>query len=90
MQTAAGSRLLGIREQHAAFDASVVFDVADVSPPEPEVCIAAQVLLGQRVPTDCPAFGTNCRPETPLGAPMVSSEGACAAYHRFRPGPGRV
>ena len=51
---------------------------------EPSECIAAQVLQGLAKPIDCPAFGTRCTPQTPLGAPMVSSEGACAAYYRFR------
>ncbi|EDY38533.1 hydrogenase expression/formation protein HypD [Cyanobium sp. PCC 7001] len=50
----------------------------------PSACIAGQILQGRAVPTDCPAFGGRCRPEHPLGAPMVSSEGACAAYHRYR------
>jgi hydrogenase expression/formation protein HypD len=47
-------------------------------------CRGADVMSGRLKPTACPAFGTRCTPETPLGAPMVSSEGACAAYHRFR------
>jgi hydrogenase expression/formation protein HypD len=49
----------------------------------PTVCIAGDVLTGRTKPPQCPAFGTTCRPEHPLGAPMVSSEGACAAYHRY-------
>jgi hydrogenase expression/formation protein HypD len=49
----------------------------------PTVCIAGDVLTGRIKPPQCPAFGTTCRPEHPLGAPMVSSEGACAAYHRY-------
>ncbi|MEX1318055.1 MAG: hydrogenase formation protein HypD [Synechococcaceae cyanobacterium] len=49
------------------------------------VCIAGTILRGQATPPDCPAFGTTCTPDHPLGAPMVSSEGACAAYHRYRP-----
>jgi hydrogenase expression/formation protein HypD len=48
-------------------------------------CISGLILQGRRTPADCPAFGTACTPEHPLGAPMVSSEGACAAYHRYRP-----
>jgi hydrogenase expression/formation protein HypD len=47
---------------------------------ESEICIAGDVLIGRAKPHDCPAFGTLCTPESPLGAPMVSSEGACAAY----------
>jgi hydrogenase expression/formation protein HypD len=48
-------------------------------------CISGLILQGRRTPADCPAFGSACTPEHPLGAPMVSSEGACAAYHRYRP-----
>jgi hydrogenase expression/formation protein HypD len=51
------------------------------------VCIAGAILRGQAIPPDCPAFGSACTPSRPLGAPMVSSEGACAAYHRYRPAP---
>jgi hydrogenase expression/formation protein HypD len=51
------------------------------------VCIAGAILRGQAAPPDCPAFGGACTPQHPLGAPMVSSEGACAAYHRYRPVP---
>jgi hydrogenase expression/formation protein HypD len=47
-------------------------------------CIAGQILLGAKAPSDCPAFGSRCTPEHPMGAPMVSSEGACAAYYRYR------
>jgi hydrogenase expression/formation protein HypD len=54
-------------------------------------CISGRILRGLASPPDCPAFGGACRPEHPLGAPMVSSEGACAAYHRYRPpGPGAL
>ncbi|MGB5136842.1 MAG: hydrogenase formation protein HypD [Prochlorococcaceae cyanobacterium] len=52
---------------------------------EASLCISSAILRGQAVPPDCPAFGTACTPLHPLGAPMVSSEGACAAYHRYRP-----
>jgi hydrogenase expression/formation protein HypD len=55
------------------------------SPRREDSCIAALVLQGRRRPDQCPAFGGACTPEHPLGAPMVSSEGACAAYHRYRP-----
>ncbi len=55
------------------------------APGEEGVCIAGEILQGRRTPADCPAFGGACTPEHPLGAPMVSSEGACAAYHRYRP-----
>ncbi|WP_254938435.1 hydrogenase formation protein HypD [Cyanobium sp. Morenito 9A2] len=53
--------------------------------PEEPVCLSGRVLQGLARPTDCPSFGTHCSPDRPLGAPMVSSEGACAAYHRYRP-----
>lgn len=70
------------------FDAERIFSVADITTRESEVCIAGQVLQGLKKPHECPAFGGECTPERPLGAPMVSSEGACAAYYhfgRFRP-----
>jgi hydrogenase expression/formation protein HypD len=51
---------------------------------ESSECMAGLILRGARKPFDCPAFDTRCTPMTPLGAPMVSSEGACAAYHRYR------
>jgi hydrogenase expression/formation protein HypD len=51
---------------------------------EPAECISALVLQGLKKPVDCPAFAVRCRPEQPLGAPMVSAEGACAAYYQYR------
>jgi hydrogenase expression/formation protein HypD len=75
---------LRLREEFAAYDATRVFDLAHISVEEPSECISAQVLQGLKKPTDCPAFGVRCTPENPLGAPMVSSEGACAAYYRYR------
>ena len=53
--------------------------------PPPDPCLSGAILLGRAIPPDCPAFGGACTPERPLGAPMVSSEGACAAYYRYRP-----
>ena len=50
---------------------------------EPEECIAGEILQGWKKPADCPAFGERCTPERPLGAPMVSTEGACSAYYRY-------
>jgi hydrogenase expression/formation protein HypD len=73
-----------LRERFARFDAVERFGVSHLDPREPEVCIAGEVLQGHRKPPDCPAFGTACTPQRPLGATMVSSEGACAAYHRYR------
>ena len=73
-----------LREEYAAFDAERVFGLEDVKAAEPPECISALVLQGLKKPIDCPAFGNRCTPMTPLGAPMVSTEGACAAYHQYR------
>jgi hydrogenase expression/formation protein HypD len=73
-----------LREEYAGFDAARRFGVSHLETREPEVCIAGEVLQGHRKPPECPAFGTACTPERPLGATMVSSEGACAAYYRYR------
>ena len=75
---------LGLRPEYAGFDALLRFDLAAPGPMEDGPCIAGEVLRGRRRPTDCPAFGRQCTPDTPLGAPMVSSEGACAAYLHYR------
>ncbi|MGA2992856.1 MAG: hydrogenase formation protein HypD, partial [Candidatus Korobacteraceae bacterium] len=75
---------LRIRESYAAWDANRVFALSEIVADEPAECISAQVLQGLKRPTDCPAFGVHCTPEQPLGAPMVSAEGACAAYYRYR------
>ena len=78
---------LEIRRAYARFDALRRFDLPSaVSPQQRDtsVCHAGQVLIGAMRPTECPAFGVSCTPETPLGAPMVSSEGACAAYFQYR------
>lgn len=73
-----------LRDEYAAFDAEQRFGVEATHAEEPPECIAALVLQGIKKPVDCPMFGTRCTPEKPMGAPMVSSEGACAAYHRYR------
>ncbi len=73
----------GLRENYRLFDASRRFNVGDIQTEESKICIAGQVLQGVKKPSECPAFGTLCTPQTPLGAPMVSSEGACAAYYRY-------
>ena len=75
---------LGLRAAYAAFDAERRFDLAGITAVEPPECIAGAVLQGHYRPRDCPSFGIRCTPEHPLGAPMVSSEGACAAYYRYR------
>ncbi|MGC8782066.1 MAG: hydrogenase formation protein HypD [Anaerolineae bacterium] len=77
---ASGYRL---RPAYAAFDAERRFGVADVTAREASICIAGQILQGLKKPHECLAFGKQCTPEHPLGAPMVSSEGACAAYYSY-------
>jgi len=74
---------LGIREHLAAYDAELKFAVQDITPNEPEICISGQILQGLKKPDECPAFGKECTPTSPLGATMVSGEGACAAYYRY-------
>jgi len=69
--------------EFSAFDAEQIFDVESVRATEPPVCISGEVLRGLKKPHDCPAFGKQCTPETPLGATMVSAEGACAAYYNY-------
>jgi len=75
---------LGLSAAYAGFDAEQRFGVADVCAEESSECISGLILQGIRKPHECPAFATRCTPEHPLGATMVSSEGACAAYHRYR------
>jgi hydrogenase expression/formation protein HypD len=72
-----------LRWEYRAHDAERLFDVSDIAPQEPSVCISGLVLRGQRKPSDCPAFGKACTPQSPLGATMVSAEGACAAYFQY-------
>ena len=74
---------LGLRPEFADFDAELRFGLGDLTVEEPAECRAGDVLRGQLKPVQCPAFGTRCTPEHPLGAPMVSSEGACAAYYNY-------
>jgi len=73
-----------INDAYRAHDADHVFDVSAIATREPEACIAGLVLRGIKKPCDCPAFGRQCTPATPLGATMVSAEGACAAYYAHR------
>jgi hydrogenase expression/formation protein HypD len=73
-----------LRPEYASYDAGKVFGIETAGAEEPPECIASRVLQGLAKPVDCPAFGTRCTPEMPLGAPMVSSEGACAAYYQYR------
>lgn len=75
---------LGLRPGYATFDAAGRFRLVDAPPPDSGECLAGEVLQGRLRPDRCPAFGSRCTPQRPLGAPMVSSEGACAAYYRYR------
>jgi hydrogenase expression/formation protein HypD len=75
---------LRLRQEFAAFDAEKIFGLGEVRVEEPSECISAEVLQGLKKPVQCPAFGTRCTPDNPLGAPMVSAEGACAAYYQYR------
>lgn len=75
---------LGLRPAYTRFDALARFGIAPPVTDDGGPCIAGEVLRGLRRPPDCPAFGRECTPDTPLGAPMVSSEGACAAYLHYR------
>jgi hydrogenase expression/formation protein HypD len=80
---------LRIRWEYREHDADRRFDVGHIVTSEKSSCISGLVLRGQKKPCDCPAFGVECTPATPLGATMVSGEGACAAYYthgRRRPG----
>ncbi|MEI6410606.1 MAG: hydrogenase formation protein HypD [Bacteroidota bacterium] len=72
-----------LRPEYAAYDANLKFDVHIEKVPESAECIAGLVLKGIKKPHECPQFGKKCTPQMPLGAPMVSSEGACAAYYHF-------
>jgi len=72
-----------LTEKYRAHDAERFFEVDMIQTVESAVCISGEILRGNRKPTDCPAFGKECTPRSPLGATMVSSEGACAAYHAY-------
>jgi hydrogenase expression/formation protein HypD len=73
-----------LSDAYADYDAELRFDVAGITAQESPLCHSGEVLQGLLKPNQCPAFGKECTPRTPLGAPMVSSEGACAAYYQFR------
>jgi hydrogenase expression/formation protein HypD len=76
-----------LRPEFEDFGAEHRFPVAEIQSKESPLCIAGQILQGLKKPFDCPAFGVLCTPQTPLGATMVSSEGACAAYYRYADNP---
>ncbi len=73
-----------LTEAYRAFDAELKFNVSEMDAPESEVCRSGEVLQGLIKPNECAAFGTTCTPRSPLGATMVSNEGACAAYFQYR------
>lgn len=72
-----------LRHEFCDHDAERLFDVEEIRTQEPPECISGQILQGVKKPKDCPAFGTSCTPHYPLGATMVSAEGACAAYYAY-------
>ncbi len=72
-----------LNDAYAQFDAEKRFHVEDINTRESEICISGLILQGLKKPFECPAFGKECTPQNPLGATMVSSEGACAAYFRY-------
>jgi hydrogenase expression/formation protein HypD len=74
---------LGLSETYLRYDAALKFKLQSVETEDAELCMAGEILRGRKKPSDCPAFGVLCKPESPLGAPMVSSEGACSAYYRY-------
>ena len=75
---------LAVRPDYSDFDAAQRFPGTVARVACATECISGEIMRGVKKPHDCPAFGTRCNPEHPLGAPMVSSEGSCAAYHRYR------
>jgi hydrogenase expression/formation protein HypD len=72
-----------LREEFSRYDAEKIFDITGIATLESEICISGEILRGLKKPHDCPAFGTLCTPQHPLGATMVSAEGACAAYYAY-------
>jgi len=73
-----------LKKEFAQFDAENKFDLGTIEVQESPLCIAGEILRGLKKPFECSAFGKECSPEHPLGAPMVSSEGACAAYYNYK------
>lgn len=74
---------LAFRSEYQRFDASSVFDAGDIPAFEPQGCRCGEVMMGAAQPDECGHFGRACKPESPVGPCMVSSEGACAAWHRY-------
>lgn len=75
---------LQLRDRYTQFDAEKRFKLRVDKTQESSDCVSGLILQGLKKPDQCEAFGTKCTPDNPLGAPMVSSEGACAAYYRYR------
>jgi len=75
---------LCLRPDYEDYDAEIKFNVAEIKTQESAECISGLILQGVKKPYECPAFGIKCTPQQPLGATMVSSEGACAAYYRYK------
>ena len=72
-----------LRWEYREHDAEKLFEVQEIETAESSECISGLILRGLKKPSDCPAFGKTCTPQTPLGATMVSAEGACAAYYQY-------
>ncbi len=75
---------LGLTPEYATFDAETRFGLSQYTAEEDPACISGLIMQGAKKPEECPAYSKRCTPDHPLGAPMVSSEGACAAYYRYR------
>jgi len=75
---------LRLKDEYSEFDALKIFEYDEIIVNEKNECIAGEVLQGIKKPPECSSFGYKCTPEHPLGAPMVSAEGACAAYFRYK------
>jgi len=72
-----------VSEKYKNYNARVKFKISTGEAKEDETCISGDIMKGLKKPLDCPNFGKACKPEHPIGAPMVSSEGACAAYFHY-------
>jgi hydrogenase expression/formation protein HypD len=82
---------LGLQPMFDEFDAEKRFEVHEIATQESPLCIAGEILQGTKKPPQCSAYGKECTTQNPLGAPMVSAEGACAAYYRYhRDGVGKL
>lgn len=75
---------LRLKKEFSDYDAEIIFNLQDENIEKSTQCISGEILKGLKKPVECPAFKKLCTPEKPLGAPMVSSEGACSAYFRYK------